>query len=119
MTEINDTAKLTPLADWLDPRLVRRLTRPVERPGLVRVRQAYAIAAHIEGMLTPAPLAQRLERCLREAQMSQAGLPPIVYAQPRPMAPDAPPRVADTASAGGTPALPLPTVQGRIKAATT
>jgi hypothetical protein len=72
--------------DAVDARLIARLMRPIERPGLVKIEQAHAIVARIEGMLSSPPLAQNLERRWRAVFADQADQPPIVYARPRGLA---------------------------------
>ena len=73
-------------AQAVDPVLVRRLMRPVDRPGVIDPRPAREVLARNLGMATALPLAERL---LRRADLADAAVPgpPIVYARPVAAAP--------------------------------
>jgi hypothetical protein len=89
----------------LDARLLRRLMRPVERPGLARIDQAHAIIARMEGMVASRPLADTIEQRWRGTLDAQAELPPIVYAQPPAPIDDAgQPRAGGSENSPGAPA---------------
>src|SRR5437867_2129619 len=67
----------------LDPKLLRRLWRPVEGPGLVSPKPARAILARHQAVAAGLPLADLLHRRAGPLPDMPGAQVPIVYAQPR------------------------------------
>jgi hypothetical protein len=68
----------------LDPKLLRRLWRPVERPGLVSPKPARALLARHQAVAAGLPLADLPHRRAGPLPDMPGAQAPIVYAQPRP-----------------------------------
>jgi hypothetical protein len=66
----------------LDPRLTRRLMRPLQRPGVIGTRLARSVVSRFERMAGGFPLLPRLSQRWSSPEASAAGQVPIVYAQP-------------------------------------
>ncbi len=66
----------------LDPVLVRRLWRPVERPGIIDLGPARAMLARHQRMVTGLPLAELVSRHAGSASEFAGTAVPIVYALP-------------------------------------
>jgi len=92
------------VAQSLDPALVGRLRRPVERPGVIDPGLARAMFARHQRMATGWPLADLVARHTGST-LDPAGTVPIVYVLPAqpPPAPDSLPRQTPSAPAGSGP----------------
>jgi hypothetical protein len=80
------TAADQPWQSALDPRLLERLLRPRERPGVITSEVGGAILARLGRSAGGLPLLASLARRLGSAEGSGVGQAPIAYAQPAPPA---------------------------------
>ncbi|MBE9011686.1 hypothetical protein IQ250_15890, partial [Pseudanabaenaceae cyanobacterium LEGE 13415] len=82
-------------SDWqtaLNPGLVQRVLRPVERPGVIQMGMATTILQRSNALQSRVPLLSHLTRHLQTAQATPPVLP-IVYAEPAQTPPDSTPPV--------------------------
>lgn len=80
MTHVRHSDDLPSWQESLDQRFLRRLLRPVSRPGLIQPRLAMRIHARVGRMVSGTPLADRVVQRYVPIGSPKNGTTPVVYA---------------------------------------
>jgi|GEM_PF-2988278 len=102
----------------LDPRLTRRLMRPLKRPGVIGTRLARSVVSRFERMVGGFPLLPKLSQRWSSPEASAAGQVPIVYAQPAQPPAEAAAAAPTASSVSSTTPTQRPIVQAKRGSAT-